>query len=226
MLEIRQLNQDPPFQAGKWQQVRLLIDAEEMKALFDELGDCYLYRLGGVLPREEKNFELDDFLSMYSHYIQSLKEGKIPEKTSFSCAMTADLQALFSVLVGDDKQIIRIRQPVIQMQEHTIDYSREDHKFRSMVFGKESVTWGLQFSYPQLFTDPKTQKIINVLQADFLNTGLFRTLQKWVRKYTVPTPFIVEEKKIHVPFRLGKSCFSWIGNHPQLVSKGVTVHVS
>ncbi|NGX57973.1 MAG: hypothetical protein K940chlam3_00874 [Chlamydiae bacterium] len=230
MLEIREINQDPSYQASKWQQVRMLVDVDEIKDLFEELGDFFLFCLGGVLKQGEGSLDPQAFLTIYADYIQHLKEGKVLDKqvymSSFSSAMTADLKALYAVNVGENKQIIRIRQPVIQMQEHIFNYSQDDQKFRSMVFGMDSITWGIQFSYPQLFTDPQSNEVKNVLQSDFPNSHLFRTLQKWVRRNTVPTPFIVDGKKVNVPIRLGKACLNWIQNHPQLTTQGVQVDVT
>ncbi len=62
-----------------------------------------------------------------------------------------------------------------------------------MVLSRKSVTWGLQFSYPQLYQDPRTRQIFKVTDTpEFPNTALFSKLQKWIRSETLPTPFQVE----------------------------------
>jgi len=224
-LEFRDIHQDPPYQASKWQQIQLLIETSELQDLFQEMGNVSLYQLGGVLSPGEGVVSQEEFLTAYTNYLDHLKKGQLPEKTPlFTCAISGDQKALYAVKVANGKQLIRIRRPVIQVQEHLFDYSRDDNKFRSMVFGLESVTWGLQFSYPQLFTDPKTHAIQNVLRdGGFPNTKLFKKLQKWVRQNTLPTPFIVQGKKTNSPIRLGRGCCEWINKHPQLKSKGIKV---
>ncbi len=204
-LEFRDIQQEPSYQASKWLQIQLLVDVSELEALFHEMGKFFLYQLGGVLEHGEGAVSQEKFLSVYSDYIGHLKKGQLPEKSPiFTSALTLDQNALYAVKVANGKQIIQIRRPVIQLQEHLFDYSRDDQKFRSMVFGMYSVTWGLQFSYPQLFTDPETHAIQNVLRDEgFSNTELFKKLQKWVRQNTQPTPFIVEGKKVTAPIRLG-----------------------
>lgn len=230
-LELRTIHQDPPFQASKWLQVQVLLDLDELGALFDHLGAFFMYRLGGVLELDDGLISRDSFLSIAADYLHSLKQGKVlpRQKTlsTFTAAMTTDPSALYAVKVAGNKQIIRLRRPVVQMQEHVFDFSLEDKKFRSMVLGRESVTFGWQFSYPQLFTDPNQGALCHTLKDEgFPNTALFRSLQRWVRRETVPVPFIVEGQVANVSFRLGKKCFSWINGHPQFSRKGLQIDVS
>jgi len=224
-LDIRQIREEPQYQASKWQQLQLVVEPSELDALFQQLGDVSLFRLGGIFEAGEEEISSSEFLSRYSTYIDRLKNGELPDKFPWSAAaLTIDCQSLYLVQVAGGKQMVGIRRPVIQVQEHFFDYSHDDHKFRSMVYGTECVTWGIQFSYPQLFTDPETSAVCNVLTGSgFPNTALFREIQRWIRKKTVPTPFIVDGQKINSPIRLGKECFSWINRHPGLVKKGIAV---
>jgi hypothetical protein len=215
-----------PYHASKWLSVALLIDAAEMKELFSSLGNFFIFTIGSTVKRGEGPITHESFLSCYANYIEILKSGNIPEdsiyRPMFASVLTVSSDHLYAMHVGTDKELIRINKPVIQLQAHNLDYSVVDGKFRSMVLGKDSVLWGLQFSYPQLYEDPQNYTVHKV-DDNFPNTSLFRALQKWMRLNTVPTPFIVDEKTINVPMRLGKSCFSWINNHPQLKKKGLRV---
>ena len=168
------------------------------------------------------------FLAHYKSYIEELKSGRSPDPMNyrplFSPAMTTTTEALFTIPIGVNQQIVRICKPIIQLQAHQINYSSVDGKFHPMVFGPDSISWGVQFSYPQLYQDPVTKEVTSVKDGDaFPNTPLFHTLQKWMRQHTVPTPFLVDGKAINVPMRLGKECFSWIDSHPQLIKKGISV---
>jgi len=224
-LDIRQIREEPPYQASKWQQMQLLVEPSELEALFQELGDFSLFRLGGIFEAGEEEISTSEFVSHYSNYIDCLKQGEIPDKFPWgAAALTTERGSLYLVEVAGGKQMVGIRRPVIQVQEHFFDYSQDDQKFRSMVYGTECITWGLQLSYPQIFTDPKTAAICNVLTDEgFPNTALFREFQRWVRRHTLPTPFVVEECKTNSPIRIGKSCLSWINRHPGLKTKGITV---
>ena len=95
-----------------------------------------------------------------------------------------------------------------------------------MVMTKDSVHWGIQFSYPQIFEDPKTHQYFKVNESsDFPNTALFKNVIRYIRSHTVPPPFIFQGVRTRVPFRLGKTCFTWIHNHKELREKGIVVEV-
>lgn len=217
-----------PLQASKWLTIPVLIDSSEMANLFSHLSDFFLYFCGGVTPLNQGAFSKEDFLSHYSSYIDTLKAGQLPDPATylrwFSPAMTATPDSLYVVPLPNDKQLIRIAKPVVQLQANAIDYSPFDKKFRPMVFGKDNIPWGIQFSYPQQYLDSHTKQVIELKNdPKNLNTLLFRKLQQWIRQETVPTPFIVANELQNVPIRLGKQCLSWINHHPQLIIKGISV---
>jgi hypothetical protein len=93
-------------------------------------------------------------------------------------------------------------------------FSDVDHEFRPMILSQNSIFWGLQFSFPQVYQDPKTGAL---KEAEV--SPLFQAIRKWIRNTTVPTPMMVEGKRVNIPIRLGKRCFSWINRHPQLKCK-------
>ncbi len=219
-----------PYRASKWLSVALLIDVEEMNSLLKSLENVHIFTVGRVVKLGKGLISQETFLNVYSQYIEQLKKRQVPDdslyRAFFASVLTTALDHLYSFPVGTDSQLIKIIKPVVQMQAHNLDYSKADEKFRPMVFGQDSVLWGIQFSYPQLFEDPQTHEVYKVNESSqFPNTKLFRTLQRWAREHTIPTPFIVENRMINVPMRLGKSCLSWINNHPQFEKKGLRVVV-
>lgn len=204
-----------PLQASKWLKSPILIDTEEMASLFDALGDFSLYTAGAVTSKGQGEISRSAFLDLYHDYILALREGREPDlnacRQPFSSIITATDDALYILPVEEERQLIRVRDPVIQMQMHTMAFTQG--KFQSMVLGKQAISWGIQFSYPQL-----VQRESRILKVDetFPNTALFRALQKWVRSHTLPTPFVVDSVTINASQRLGKNCLSWINNHPHL----------
>lgn len=230
-LRRSEINAEPPMQVSKWLQVQVLLDAEEMGDLLDELGDFGIYLAGTLTRVGEGMISKADFLQAYSVYSEALKKGQIPEESFyrplFSSVFSASPELLYVVPIAEEKQLIRLVRPVIQLQSHSIGYSVHDGKFRPMVFGLDTILWGLQFSYPQLYLEVRTKEVMQVTESDFFpNTRLFHALQKWIRRHTIPTPFLVGESKINVPMRLGKKCLPWINNHPQLVLKNLKVHTA
>ena len=177
---------------------------------------------------ESGSFPRADFLAIYGRYVDGLASGQaIGEditRSAFSTLWSRGPDQLSVTALGEDEQLIRPEDPVVQLRPHRFSYSTHDKKFRSMVLGGDSISWGIQFAYPQIVQDPHTQEITPITdQAKFPNTSLFKTLQRWVRHNTLPTPFIVDGQRTYVPIRLGHSCFSWIHRHPQLGSLQVEV---
>ncbi len=66
------------LQASKWLSYPVLIDADEMEALFKELRDFEIYLVSGVSKRGEEKISREAFLELYRTYIDALKEGKLP----------------------------------------------------------------------------------------------------------------------------------------------------
>lgn len=227
-LRISTLEAEGPYQVSKWLQVQVLLDKEEMHALLQELEPLYLYLTASVTLAEEGVLPVEQFLNSYASYIETLQAGQIPDmnslKVPFSAIMTCSPKMVYAISVGSDKQLVKVAKPVIQLQALTIDYSRLDGKFRAMVRGQETILWGLQFSYPQIYQDPHTKQMIKITEDEnFPNTVVFKKLQRWVRHHSRPTPFQVGGQTTNVPMRLGNHCFAWIHNHPQLKQKGISV---
>lgn len=216
------------LQASKWQKIPVLIDVDEMQSLFAFLGEFWMVQISGLIPFGREKISQDEFLEVYENYILALKNGKIlvdaRMRSCFSSVWTLFLDALYAVKVNETQCLVKVIKPVVQLQSHRCDYSHADETFRSMVLGMDSISWGLQFSFPQIYQN-EHMEILTVKGEEFLNTVLFKKIQQWIRGNTVATPFEVEGKKMNVPIRLGKKCFEWINSHPQLKAKNIRVSV-
>src|SRR5581483_1698951 len=216
------------LQVSKWLKFQVLLDAEEMNDLLSYLGSAQFVCVAEPVTAEDAVLSSKRFGEKYAAYVELLKQGKVPPASDFrrcfSSAMTTNLSTFYAISIGSDKFLIKPIQPVIQLQAHSFFYSERDAKFHPMVFSAESVSWGLQFSYPQLFQDLKTHQIHKVSTlADFPNNLLFSKLSKWMRNATLATPFVVNGVRTNAPIRIGKKSIAWSKMHPQLQSKGIEV---
>jgi hypothetical protein len=216
------------MQASKWLKNPMLLSPEEMADLIQHLSPAKLYITGRVVQPGHGLVEPAQFLEVYCTYVNQLRAGIKPKPQElqpyFSCSITCDSDSIEELNPAADKQLLRVKRPVIQMQHHTMDYSVADKKFHSMILGTHTIDWGVQFSYPQLFQDPSDQQIMQVdATENFPNTRLFRNLQRWMREHTIPTPFIVQGVVVHAPIRIGKECLDWVQSHPDLNFKGFSV---
>jgi hypothetical protein len=219
---------EPSLQAAKWMTHQLLLDNAEMESLFRTFEQFEIYRVGTIVALGEERVPHDTFLRNYAGYIAALKGGQMPiisdVKKAFAVVFTSRSEALFAYCLSPTERLIRVAQPVIQVQAHFMHYSTDDNKFRPMVFGPDCITWGLQLSYPQIYLDNNTKQIVKVMENErFANNVLYRKLQRWLRTNTRPTPMIIGNERINIPIRIGSKCFDWINNHPQLKERSIHV---
>lgn len=192
-----------------------------MRDLISALDPFWIFPLTGIV--DGNPIDPLFFVQEYSRWIAQLKKGEIPSsqelRNVLPCAFVDTLDSLWLQEVAGGKKICKIRKPVVQVQSHFFSYSSVDGVFRPMSLGLESIFWGMQFSFPQIYQDPKTMELCSVKEC-----VLFRKIQLWMRERTGPTPFVVDGKKTNVPIRLGKNCFSWISTHPQLIKQNIGVY--
>lgn len=199
MIPLAQLNEIPPYQASKWQKLPLLLSYEEMSGLLDLLPE-WIVPLSGVIKKGEEIIPKKEFLKCYKDYYEQIDRGitrPVIDKR-LTCAITSDLTNLRKAEVPNGV-LIRVIQPVIQVQPYFLNYSEASGSFLDTTFSQDSFAWGLVFSIPQLFQNPKTMDIEKVRDNDF------KAMQVWARSRTMPTPFQISENKIiNFPARISK----------------------
>lgn len=223
MLKITPLSR--PLRVSKYLRHQVLLSQGEMEHLFQSLGSFYLMNISEPLALENAEISKEAFLEAYKTYEKSHQEEGFEKKehrSLFSSALSLEKDIFEALALKDGRFLIKPQKPVIQIQAHSFFVSNLDGSFHPMVFGKDSIKWGLQFSYPQLFQDPHTHQIEKVRSEGFVNTPLFLKLCGWLRDNTLPTRFEYQGKKITIPIRLGKQ-LSWIDRHYQLQAKGISV---
>lgn len=220
--------QEGLLQVSKWIKVQLLLDQEEMSDLLKILEPFYFVIVSKPVKEQYSLIEKAVFLYAYSEYVQALQKGEVSQNNSlrecFSCAMTRSKELFYAMPVSEERLLIKPILPVIQMQMHQFLFSSAEKIFYPMVLGQKTISWGIQFSYPQFYQNPKTKEIIRIVKKElFPNTELFALFMKWVRQFTIPTPFVVKEERINATIRIGKKCIKWIHLHPQLHESGLKV---
>lgn len=222
--------QEGKFSVSKWLKHQVLLDVSEMEELCRHLAPFNFFNVSEITSLQDLELPLEQFLKSYQEYIEILKAGKIPLdrrlQRHLSCALTVDEQALYAHPIQSEKYMAKPIKPLVQMQLHRFFPSKTAGTINPMVMSHESVHWGIQLSYPQIFFDGAKGVYSKVTDENqFPNTTLFTKCIKWLRAQTVPTTFLWDDKKIPTSLRLGKQCFNWIHNHSQLKEQGITIHV-
>jgi len=221
------LNLPSPLQVSKWVKIPMLLDMHEMEdLLFHHTPPFKLYDVQKVVDSDGGIYQPEQFLKEYEKYIGSLKNGEMPLKESFrsffSHAWSVTEDAFYAIKTPDGRRLFKAMTPVVQTQPNQMRYVPEEKNFRTQVFGTDTICWGIQIGFPHLFLNPNTYEATHT--REFPNMVLFNAIQKWIRSYTLPTPFVIEGEKINSPIRIGKACFSWIASHPQLKANGIIIH--
>lgn len=211
---------------SKWLKWQMLLDEEEIRQLVTELSYPDIFPLGSIVDQIAVESAQEEFIKNYASYIQTLKRGEQTDdllfRKRFALLFSRDPDAIYVQKVKEDGWLIKPLRPSVQLQLHSFFLSDIDLKFYPMVMSSESITWGLQFSYPQIFQRPKSSEFVKV-DSQFPNTVLFKQIILWMRRHTVPTPFVYKGVQTNVPMRIGKKCFSWIDHHLGLKQRGLSV---
>ncbi|MFY7843017.1 MAG: CinA family protein [Rhabdochlamydiaceae bacterium] len=218
------------YSVSKWLKYHVLLDEEELKGLIENLPSFRYYKTGQVLPIEESTGSSSEFLDKYRLYIRDLIHPSF-SKQDLTCVWSVSSEALYSIKVKENKVILRPKQPVLQIQNHQFLYSSLDRSFRSMINSLDSIPFGIEISYPQIFEDPHSHEFIKVRSHNgFENNRLFSQLSHWIRHHTVPMCVILDHQSHHLPIRIGKKVLSWVHlipsleNQPFKISLASSVH--
>jgi hypothetical protein len=177
------------YLVSKWLTSSFLVNDDEFINFQSEMGDFSLFLTGRVLSS-----------------IDPVSHVDFSPNSLDPMLMTYDVNHVYAYGVSEGNYLIYPRFPVIQVREHKFMWTHDD-RIMTMSSGKDSISWGLNFSYPQIFYDPRIKKIVEVFkEKESPNTIGFKKLQKWVRDFTKPAQFIRGGKKINATFRIGKNC--------------------
>lgn len=217
-----------PFHASKWLKHQFLLSEEGMQSLIKAMGSIYICQASGPVDEADVFISTESFLARYRQYVDSIHRGidiDIGSYKRFFCNyLSLDLDSLYKIEIGNSRVIVKPSRPVLQMQMHTFFPSDLDGKFHSMVMTSESVHFGIQISYPQIFQDAKTQEFFRTNDPTlFPNTTLYKHMIQWLRSFTVPTPFLFHGKKLTATFRTGKDCFTWVNSHSGFAKRELSV---
>lgn len=211
------------FKASKWLHYPILCDSFELDKLFATWKDFAIYSIGKVSAGDVQEVSRKNFLACFAKSIESLKKHTVwVKELLLPVVITEDIECLYQYSPKENYHILKVERPVIQCQLHKFRFSHFDNSIRSMVFSDDSVFWGIQFSFPTLFQDPATNQIVKVDET-FANARFIPLLRKWIREHTSPVQFIYAGMTLNTGIRLGKDCFSWINNHPELKAINLTV---
>lgn len=213
---------------AKWLQTPLLCSLEELDLLLHSLGSIFLVPAGGLLEREALFVSPEDLRSTYQQYLAWIvSSAALPSaemRRHLTLMMSVSLDSFSAAEIKTGRFMIKPVQPVVMIQPYHFFMSSLDQKIHSMVMSQESISWGLQFSYPQMYEDPKNHLFGKISEApEFPNTALYKKVVQWVRSFAMPAPVHYMGQKTHASFRIGKQAFALAQAHKGLQKRGIEV---
>ncbi len=215
------------YHASRFIAFPALLDISEMAAFFEGLSPTFLFNLSAPATSAHPTPH-EKFLSNYSTYIEALKCGdsQLMKVTSrlFNLLLTDRKESVYAIAIeGDERILLRQQLPALQLQAHSFRYSALDGKVHTQVYASDSISWGITFSFPQLFRDRATEEILEYKQAHFPSRELFKKVAAWIRSNTLPVRFFVDGKRVTSTMRIGKKALTWINCSPMLKAAGIDV---
>lgn len=197
---------------SKWQKIQVLLDPIEMENLLRYLSPLAILNISEVVPFDKTSLTIDTFMNKYQKYIDMLR-GKTPkQKISLTYALSQQIENFRAIAVGQKQYICRPLQPEVHMQTHEFLLD-SNGKILPQVFSKETISWGIQLSYPAIFQNAYTMEVIQATRTSFNGWKVFSCIRNWIRTHTLPLPVHYQEKIIQLPIRLGKKAATWIQDH-------------
>lgn len=206
-MDISSVEKEGRFRASKWIRHAVLLSVEQMQEL---ILDSFLFFVSGqIVPQGEEQISKDQFLGRYAEYIASKGRPQASLKRALQLFITSSLDPLYKVEI-QNQCMVKERLPVIQLIPQSCFFSLDGN----LVFGvshQNGFSFGLQFSYPQVYEHPHTHQFHKVfLESGFPNSADFKKILQWIRSHTE----IVRVKGSHVPLRIGKKSKQLLENHP------------
>lgn len=200
---------------SKWQRLQVLLDPRELEKLIEYLSPLLILNTSEVIPQEKISLPVEELVRLYEKYIAML-QGKSPrERISLSYALSTRIENFCAIKLSSNKYICRLVQPDVQLQVYSF-LLNDSGKPLSQVFSSETVSFGLQFSYPAIFQDGLTSQVFSTTKNTFSGWKLWSSIRSWIRNHTFPLPICFQGKNMRLPIRLGQVAATWITSHIDL----------
>ncbi|MBM3201030.1 MAG: hypothetical protein FJZ56_01310 [Chlamydiae bacterium] len=184
--------------------VAVLFSKEEMELLFTEFPNLILLNTSSVCEKNETEISKELFLETYATYIERAKKNQEYLSPFLTVGMTVDQSAYFAMDVGQGRVLLRQKRPLIQVRP--FHYSIQEGKVFEMSFHKDKIFWGVEFSYPQLFSASRDAKIERIWRnQEYPNSMVFVSLLKWIYAKSLLYPPARVGKQYHEQFLLEKT---------------------
>lgn len=196
-----------------------------MEALMKELPDFYLYVTAKVVSEKNERLSKESFLTEYRKAFIPLKAGlqSLELRSLVSLSISNDESSFTRLILPEGRVLMQPTAPIIQLSPTFLSYSSQTKELRFGLYGTETLFFGMTLAYPQLYQE-NSGEIVDVDESPrFANTALFYQLWRWLRTHTIPTPFLVEGRRVNMPVRIDRSSLGWLNTLAGLKERGLAI---
>lgn len=216
------------YRVSKWMNFQLLLNESELLELFKEIEVQHLLCLSHVGIYEDLYLSKQNYLNLYAKYLELLQKDTILESREIikklNVAIAYDFQDFYKIPLPDDKILIKMKSPSIQIKPFHFVYNHELEKFLPNVCSSSTIYFGLEISFPQIFQDPKTFVIKHIFKDQKLKSAQqFKKIRSFVRDHTQPARFQIKDNVKVATFRIGKKCINFAKSCPALKKEGLLI---
>ncbi len=207
--KVSSIEKEGLMHCSKWLRHAVLFTLEEWNDFSSAIGNP-MFVVTTVVDKSSWQVSASEFKDKYLSYLEHVKqEASLPSpamRRFFTLMISPSIDDFYAVEVGGGRFIIKPRLPVIQMQMYHAFISDLDRQIHPMVLHPQSFSFGLQFSYPQIYEDPVSHTFSKVLlDSQFPSSDVFKKMVQWFRANTKPVSILLDGKTLHAPFRQGKA---------------------
>lgn len=201
---------------ARFVKVAALLTLDHFCALLESLGPLVIARTGAALDSSLIFLDKEDLVCHYKNYIEALEKGLDPDpklRPFFSTTLAPSRASFTLDPIDSTRSIARANEPCIQLRYHVLAYSPIDHSFHSMALGKDTIPWGIEFSFAGLIQRGSTVEEVDRTAPAAVQ---FRTLNRWLRHATEPVSFRGEGWERRLSVRISPGLITGIRAHPAL----------
>lgn len=182
----------------------VLLSTEDLRNLFLELVPFNFYNVSSVQTLSDPPLNVAGVLEFYEAYLEKLlSNASIDSKEvqkMFSLALAENDQAFTRVDLPGSRFLLKPSRSVIQWQPLGLFISSMDHEIHTKTFAKEVQSFGIKWSFAQVYEDIASHKITQVGPQD-LEWEKLMIFRRFVRHHTEPLQVLRGNETHTYPFR-------------------------
>ncbi|MDX8430697.1 MAG: hypothetical protein SNF33_02680 [Candidatus Algichlamydia australiensis] len=198
MLPLRTANLEEEGTLQIAKQLKWHFLTRNMESLLSALPPFQIFLAGRFT--DKPHISNEEFLRDWRSYL----EDRSFSSPLFSSIWTSDSEAIFALKSDDKRTLVRPIKPVLQLRPHR--YLLSGETIHSMVYGENTKSFGIEISYPAIYSTTKDPRVRKTLHENLPNNALYKSFVTWMRKNTRPCKIKIQDREVVTTIRAEAGC--------------------